>query len=117
MRLSQFDIGWLVGLVEGDGCFTFDGKHPVVALKITDLDTAQRFATLFGTTVSGPYHYEGQQMGDKPYYVSKVTGKRARDFMRSTSHHFSIRRREQIAGLIGDQPELGIGQHSASEAA
>jgi hypothetical protein len=104
--LSPFDIGWLVGLIEGDGCFTFDGKHPVVALKITDLDTAQRFATLLGTVVCGPYHYEGQQLGDKPYYVTKIAGRKARNFMSSTAPMFSIRRRQQIRMLIGDQASI-----------
>jgi len=103
MRITDFDIGWLVGLIEGDGCFTFDGKNPVVVLKITDLDTAQRFARLMRTTVSGPYHYEDQQLGPKPYYMTKIAGIRARQFMASTAHHFGERRREQIRALIGDQ--------------
>jgi len=104
--ISEFDIGWLVGLIEGDGCFTFDGKHATVALKITDLDTAQRFATLLRTTVCGPYRYEDSQIGPKPYYVAKIAGKRAREFMASTAHHFSLRRQEQISGLLGGQ--LGL---------
>lgn len=103
MQATQFDIGWVIGLIEGDGCFTFDGKQPVVVLKITDLDTAQRFARLMRTTVSGPYHYEDSQLGPKPYYMTKIAGKRARQFMASTALHFSQRRQEQIQRLIGDQ--------------
>lgn len=103
MRISDFDIGWLVGLIEGDGTFTFDGHYPAVVLKITDLDTAQRFARLLRTTVSGPYYYEGQQIGTKPYYMSKLTSHRARQFMASTAHLFSERRQEQIGKLLGAQ--------------
>lgn len=102
-ELSEFELGWLIGLIEGDGSLTFDGKHAVVVLKITDLDTAQRFARLLRTTVSGPYHYEGQQLGPKPYYIAKIAGKRAREFMASTAVHFSLRRQAQITDLIGDQ--------------
>jgi hypothetical protein len=109
MQLTPFELGWLVGLIEGDGCFTFDGNAATVQLKMTDLDTVQRFATLMRTTVNGPYHYEDQQLGPKPYYMARITGKRARDFMASTALHFSLRRREQIRGLLGDQwPMAGM---------
>lgn len=107
-QLTEFELGWLVGLIEGDGCFTFDGKKAMVVLKITDLDTAQRFARLLGTTVSGPYHYEGQQLGPKPFYVTKIGGKRAREFMASAATHFSVRRQAQITDLIGDQLRIDL---------
>jgi hypothetical protein len=102
-ELSEFDLGWLVGLIEGDGSLTYDGKKAVVALKITDLDVAQRFARLMGTTVSGPYHYEDHQLGPKPFYVSKIAGKRAREFMVSAAGHFGMRRQEQITAIVGNQ--------------
>lgn len=108
MQLSEFELGWLVGLIEGDGTFTSDGVTVLVALKITDLDTAQRFATLMGTTVSGPYHYEGQQLGPKPYYMTKIAGRRAREFMASAACHFSARRQAQIASLLGDQLRIDL---------
>lgn len=108
MRLSEFELGWLVGLIEGDGTFTFDGKNVAVVLKITDRDTAQRFATLMRTTVAGPYHYEGQQLGPKPYYMTKVTGKRAREFMASAAGYFSLRRQAQITRVLGDQLRIDL---------
>lgn len=113
-QLTEFELGWLVGLIEGDGTLTFDGKHAVVALKITDLDTAQQFARLLGTTVSGPYHYEGQQLGSKPYYMAKIAGKRAREFMASASEYFSVRRQGQIADIIGKQLCIDIPTRKAS---
>lgn len=107
-ELTEFELGWLVGLIEGDGTLTFDGKHAVVALKITDLDTAQRFARLLRTTVSGPYHYEGQQLGPKPYYMTKIAGKRAREFMASAAGYFSARRQAQITDIIGHQLPIDL---------
>lgn len=107
-EITEFELGWLVGLIEGDGTLTFDGKHAVVALKITDLDTAQRFARILRTTVSGPYHYEGQQLGPKPYYMTKIAGRRAREFMASAASHFSMRRQEQITNIIGDQMSIDL---------
>lgn len=103
IALSPFDLGWLVGIIEGDGSFTFDGVNVVVVLKITDMDTAQRFARLLRTTVNGPYYYQDHQIGTKPYYMTKISGTRARQFMASTIQHFGSRRREQIRELIGDQ--------------
>jgi hypothetical protein len=113
-QLTEFELGWLVGLIEGDGSFTCDGKNAMVVLKITDLDTAQRFARLLRTTVSGPYHYEGQQLGSKPYYMTKITGKRAREFMASTAEHFSSRRQDQITNIIGKQLCIDIPARKAS---
>lgn len=112
--LTEFELGWLVGLIEGDGTFTFDGKNAMVVLKITDLDTAQQFARLLRTTVSGPYHYEGQQLGSKPYYMTKITGKRAREFMASTAEYFSVRRQGQITEIIGKQMRIDIPERKAS---
>lgn len=108
VELSEFELGWLIGLIEGDGSFTFDGVKVAVVLKITDLDTAHRFASLLRTTVSGPYHYEGQQLGKKPFYMTKITGRRAREFMLSAAGHFSQRRRAQITDLLGDQMRFDL---------
>lgn len=113
--LTQFDIGWLVGLIEGDGCFTFDGKVAVIALKMTDLDTVQRFASMLGATVMGPYCYEDSQMGTKPCWVSRLTGRRAKEFMASTMHHFSSRRQQQIRALIGGQLTFDGLQHESAD--
>lgn len=106
MQLSDFEIGWLVGLIEGDGTFTLDGRMPVIALKITDFDVALRFATLLNTTVHGPYHYDGQQLGEKPYYIAKLVGSRARQFMGSTVQFFGARRQARIRELLGSQMML-----------
>lgn len=107
-RLTDFELGWLVGLIEGDGCVTHDGKNPRIVVKMTDLDVVERFAALVGVPVHGPYKYEDTQIGPKPYYVAYLNGLRARSFMASASAHFSSRRREQIAAIIGGQVNLQL---------
>lgn len=114
-KITQFDLGWLIGLIEGDGTFTFDGKNRVVALKITDLDVAERFARLLNTTVNGPYHYEDSQIGPKPYYMTKISGRRAVEFMASTAQYFGQRRQAKIRELLGNQLSIDS-EAMASEA-
>lgn len=95
--MTPFEHGWLIGVIEGDGSITVDGCYPVISLKITDLDTAERFAGLMNTKVLGPYHYPNHQMGGKPFYIAKIRGERAYRFMAENAQHFGQRRREQIA--------------------
>ena len=102
MRLTRFELGWLIGLIEADGSITHDGQYPTMVIKMTDLDTVQRAATLIAAPVYGPYKHAGS-LGDKPCYITKLVGARAVNFLSSTKQHFSIRRRVQIDQALGEQ--------------
>lgn len=102
MKLSKFELGWLCGLLEGDGTFTHDGKTPRVAVRMTDLDTVTRAATLLRTRVNGPYANEG----NRQVYSCFISGKRARSFMQSIRPYMSMRRQSQIDSLLGNQLNL-----------
>lgn len=110
--LSEYDLGWLVGLIEGEGSFTSWKTEPRVLLKMTDRDTVERFAALLGTRVTGPYSYPGQQLGTKPYYMARISGARARSFMASTRTRYSARRQEQVAALLGNQLDMAEGSRA-----
>lgn len=103
--MNQFDLGWLCGLLEGDGTFTFDGKHPRISVKMTDLDTVQRAALYLGSNVLGPYAPEGS-LGDKEVYVAYISGAKARTMMQTIRKHMSHRRKNQIDVLLGGQHEM-----------
>ena len=40
------ELHWLAGLLEGEGCFTFNTYSPVIMLAMTDEDEVRRAATL-----------------------------------------------------------------------
>ena len=105
-KLSEYDLGWIVGIIEADGSFTTNGRNPRIAVKMTDFDTIERFAELMGVRVLGPYKYEDAQLGNKPYWQAHVDGQPARDFMSSTRKKFSLRRQAKIYSLLGNQDDM-----------
>jgi hypothetical protein len=61
--LSQFEIGFLVGILIGEGHFGGDGRQPQVTLRM-HTDHAQLFRWLEDTfpesKLYGPYHHGGR---------------------------------------------------------
>ena len=107
---SSFDLGWIVGILEADGCFTStctyvrkDGSSrrlPKVVVSMTDLDTVERFAQVLGfNRVTGPYQ---GRLSTKPTYSWAVTGQKAIDFMDVVKPYMSNRRFCRIEELQTD---------------
>lgn len=107
VRLTDYELGWLVGLIEGDGCFTRDGQNLCAQIRMTDLDTVSKVARLFGASVNGPYQSgEGDGHKRKPVYMCSLRGKRARSLMVALQPYMSLRRQNKIQELMGSQIEL-----------
>jgi hypothetical protein len=72
-ELSQFDRGFLVGLLVGEGSFGGDGKQPQVTLRMHVRHEAL-FRWLMGrfpdTRLYGPYHH-----GGRSYYQWMARGR------------------------------------------
>lgn len=55
-KLSKFDKGWLIGFIEGEGCFTWRGgssgkfkrKYPAVQITQNELSILKRISKLLG---------------------------------------------------------------------
>lgn len=97
--MSEQDFFWLVGLLEGEGTFLKGPpsapNQPRIAVNMTDEDTVQRIASLFGV---GYIHTRRHERHDnwKPAFTVKVVGKPAMELMRQIQPHMSKRRQEQI---------------------
>jgi hypothetical protein len=62
--LSAFEIGYLIGILVGEGSFGGDGKQPHVSLRMhTDHENLFRWleAKLPGGRLYGPYHHSGRK--------------------------------------------------------
>lgn len=58
-------LGWVAGLVEGEGCFSAKGNRPSVQVVTTDSDVAHRLLDWTGVgNVTGPV----QRPNRKPYF-------------------------------------------------
>lgn len=98
--LTQFEMGWLAGLLEGEGNFGYYGGTPSINLRMIDKDTMDRtakaLAELIGTEVvvrviEPPYESSRQTV----YYL-QLYGDRARIAMRALVPFMCKRRRQQI---------------------
>lgn len=88
---------WLIGLLEGEAWF---GKGPpsvpnrtIVELKMTDLDTVKRAASLMGTVC---LNASKREQHHKDLWIARVTGAKARELMRLVYPEMIARRKTQI---------------------
>jgi hypothetical protein len=60
--VDAFDIGYVMGLVVGEGTFTGDRRQPVLQVKMNARDPfpLRRLSDLLGGRVYGPYNHDGR---------------------------------------------------------
>jgi hypothetical protein len=91
-KLEPLRLGWIVGIVEGEGWLGASGGRPgqaTITVQMTDLDVIERLAEWSGVgNVSGPYH--------------------VRHTDRQDTWKWSVTARDDAAWLIGQMaPYLG----------
>lgn len=97
--LSDFELGWLCGLLEGEGYFGFGSRTRVVEITMTDEDAVNRAAVLFekitGKEFSVITRKEVRSNRKQPYRLL-ASGDQAIVIMRLIVKHMSVRRRKRI---------------------
>lgn len=70
--ITEFDAGFICGLVTGEGSFTGDRKRPVLAIKLHEHDPAPLLFVQekLGGRIYGPYCHDGRR-----YYFWRLMGK------------------------------------------
>lgn len=107
--ISLTQIGWLAGLLEGEGSFVWhktirDKGRPRIQISMCDKDIIARVANYFNATLSGPYGpYKTQK---QPYWYTHCSGKRAIEWMMTIFPLMGERRKIQITPLIQKWKEL-----------
>ena len=109
-HMANFEFGWIVGLIEGEGCPTVNRKRkyyqPELWLSSTDKDVMDRFIFWVNKTFppQGNHEKEAKLMLRKPkgkstykmQYIAQITSRRALDLMTLIYPYMSERRRAQI---------------------
>lgn len=98
--LSDFHLGWIVGILEGEG--TFDAvkqKYPRVRVEMTDKDSVVKFGELLGIAREPRRR---QRENRKPSWTLSVCGKQAKLLMLDVFPHMSERRQQKIQEIILD---------------
>lgn len=95
---TDFELGWIVGILEGEG--TFDAvkkKYPRVRLEMTDKDSVVRMGELLGITREPRYRKRGDK---KPTWTLSICGNQAKLLMLDVFPHMSERRRSKIQEVM-----------------
>lgn len=72
-KMSELELGWLIGILDGEGCFYANkrGKQAQIKVAMTDEDTILRLAEITGEgTVTGP---KPRPAPHKPVWTWQVT--------------------------------------------
>ncbi len=94
--ISIIDIGWLAGIVEGEGCITWNGT-PRVVVKMTDKDAVDRF----GRLLDSPVHPERRRTpSGKTMWSSAACGQKAIGLCMTLYPQLGERRKQKIRSIL-----------------
>lgn len=107
IELSAFDLGWVVGIMDGEGWFGARACRPVAQLVMTDEDVVLRMREVTGLgSVTGPH--DPKDGVRKLFWKWSITSRDdAAEFMRALKPHMSIRRQARIAEILADYEQAG----------
>lgn len=98
-ELSELEIGWAAGLLEGEGCFGWYGDYngyPLVSVCSVDKDVIEKFSKLF----EGTFRETHPTSKGKRVWEWRVTSKNAIICMQKVLPHMSKRRADKIVNCI-----------------
>lgn len=103
LPMSEADIAWLAGLLEGEGSFFMAGddvyQYPTIVVSMTDLDVIERVARLFGVSVY-PQKLDKRYPNGKRAYRTQTTGHKAARLMELLLPWMGDRRAAKIKELL-----------------
>lgn len=70
--MTSTERAWVAGLIEGEGSFTFNGRGPRIAVRMTDEDVVRRLPALTGV---GRIYAEKRDPPRKPTWVWVVAAR------------------------------------------
>ena len=98
MKITERELFWLVGILEGEGHFRFYTTQEIV-LTMTDEDVMMKAALIFGK-LTGEYCSIKERprltTGGLTAYNINLCGQRARIVMQAVVRHMGDRRRQAI---------------------
>lgn len=102
MQISEDDLNWLAGLLEGEGSFMAGPpsapNRPSISVHMTDEDVIRRVATLFD--IGFVQIIKGKRAHHKTSYAVRLRGARAVELMKLLEPLMGIRRQDQIKRVV-----------------
>jgi len=110
--ISEVDLGWLAGILEGEGCFAINSYTPIVQIEMTDEDVVHRVASVMERVIGRPvkvYCGNGSRLiatNRQETYAIKLCGDSARIVMSLIVRLMGKRRRQKIWQVLnGHKPK------------
>ena len=107
-QLSDPELFWLVGILEGEGYFGYEKWSQRIQVKMTDLDTIQKVTDVFEKATgrrAAIHESPNKTVNENLPYVVAIHGEDARIVMRLVVPHMGFRRRKRIwQALNGHKP-------------
>jgi len=108
LDISQFELVWLAGLLEGEGYFGMIKNHTGgkvyryarVGVTMTDRDVIERVARLWQTKV---FVVKPSGVSKKTAYRAHIFGQRAVQLMRRLFSHMGERRQRQMTAVFEEE--------------
>ena len=95
--MRDLDLGWLAGLLEGEG--SFSRTRMEIVLVSSDQDVVLRAARLMGG-FSKVKNHQANSLGSKQLWLCRVTGARARNVLTAILPHMGVRRSARIQSVL-----------------
>lgn len=95
--MNDFDFGWVVGILEGEGCFNAERKSARISLEMVDKDVIDRFCSLVNAKNK---IYTRTRGARKTIHRICIYGEEARQLMRLFEPHMGTRRMDKIHNIL-----------------
>lgn len=91
------DFYWLVGILEGEGCFSSRKKtySPYIVLQMTDKDVVDRVGQIWGKTETNWFRRRARPHY-KDIHITSLSGEPAARWMIALQPYMGARRKERI---------------------
>lgn len=100
--LTEVDVAWMAGLLEGEGSFVKRkvGGLPAISIQMTDEDVIARLADMWGVK----YHRSTDSRNPdwKPCFSCAIRGSNAVEVMKLVVPHMGARRSKKIRSLMDE---------------
>lgn len=99
LQISDYDRGWVVGFLEGEGWFGKNGRYARISCSNADLDALKRLQTILGGRIYDLPTHKSRQKQSWIWHITRHGD--ARRIMMQLRPDMSVRRQEQIDNVLG----------------
>lgn len=96
--MTEFQLGWVVGILEGEGYFGYHGRCPVITVVNTDMDTLDELQVVTGVGSLTKLKVEPHRKPSRRWVVARRMDVLALCLL--TQQHMSNRRKTQIDRVL-----------------